>query len=343
VSDLESAPPLRAIAASRTLLYGCAVSSADLDRDAEFAGAVNREVSIIVPEWELKRGMVQREPGRFDFSGGEKLLAFAARNAMRMRGHTLVWHFGNPPWLEQALRDNPRPALLTDCIAASCTHFKGRIHSWDVVNEVVAPEQGHELGLRVQSPWYQAFGEIYIADAFIAARQSDPDALLFYGEYNVEGASRRDQARRTAVLKLLERLKRQGVPIDGFGVQGHLHAYKQALDAGAFAAFLKEIAAMGLKIMITELDVADRGGAADPGQRDVDVAEQTRVLLAVALANPATIGVLTWGLSDRYSWLSRYPDYRWPDGQLSRGLPLDGALKRKPMWGAIAQAFGGTA
>lgn len=338
-NNVDTALPLRTIAQSRSLLYGCALSSADLERDSDFANAVIREASVLVPEWELKRGTVQREKGRFDFSGGDKLITFAAQNSMQMRGHTLVWYYGNPPWLEQALREDPNPSLLTDGIAETCKHFKGRIHSWDVVNEVVAPEQGHPLGLRVQSPWFQAFGENYIADAFIAARQADPEALLFYGEYNIEGSSRRDQARRSAVLKLLERLKRQGTPIDGFGVQGHLQAYKQALDESAFAAFLKDIADLGLKIMVTELDVADRGGPRDPAQRDRDVAALTDAFLTIALENRATLGVLTWGLSDRYSWLSRYPDYRWPDGQLSRGLPLDGNLQRKPMWAAIAKSL----
>ena len=338
--DTRGEPSLRIRAAAGSMLYGSAVSTPDLESDTEFAKAIIRECGIVVPEWELKRGMIQKVKNRLDWSGGDRLQFFAAKHAIKMRGHTLVWYYGNPPWLEEELQQAPRESLLTDLISAACCRYRGSMHSWDVVNELVEIRQGHQDGLRTQSPWYQAFGESYIATAFHAARAADPHALLFYGDYNVEGDSTHDNARRHAVIRLLEKLKAQNVPIDGFGIQGHLRAYQTAFDEHVFDRFLAKLSGMGLKIMVTELDVSDRGGSLDPRQRDADVASLTRRLVDVAMANPAMLGVMTWGLSDRYSWLSRYPEYRWPDGQLSRGLPLDGDLQRKPMWAALAAALG---
>ena len=149
-------------------------------------------------------------------------------------------------------------------------------------------------------------------------------------------------ARRAALLRLCEKLRQRNVPIDAVSIQSHLQAFRQTFNEKIFAAFLSDIRSLGLKYMITEYDVADIDGPADINKRDAEVASLTRKFMDVALNSSSCLGVLTWGLSDRYSWLS-HPiwgrDYRWPDGQLSRGLPPDGNLRRKPMWDAIAKAF----
>ena len=326
-------------AASKGLLYGCAVGSDRLAADPPFAALVAEQAGILVPEWELKRNRVQPAEGQWNFSGGDAIYAFAAQHDIKLRGHTLVWYFDPPAWLRQKLQATRSESLLTDMITQSCAHFRGRMHSWDVINEVVEPPEGHPNGLRINSPWYQAFGESYLATSFHAARAADSHALLFYGDYDVEMNADWQEKRRTAVLKVLESLKKQNAPIDAFGVQGHLKPYKVRFDEEIYARFLRDVAGFGLKIMITEFDVADRGGPADVAKRDADVASITRSFLDVSLANPSMLGVLSWGLSDRYSWLSNYPDYKWPDGQLSRGLPYDGDLKPKPMRRALAQAF----
>ena len=336
---MAEAASLAQDAASKGLLYGCAVGSDRLASDRPFAALVAGEAGLLVPEWELKREFVQRVEGEWNFSGGDALAAFARRHGLKLRGHTLVWYYGTPPWLERKLQETRAESLLTEMITISCAHYRGRVHSWDVLNEAVEPPEGHPEGLRIRSPWYQAFGEGYMATAFEAARQADPNALLFYGDYDVEMDAPDQEKRRTAVLKLIERLKKQNAPIDAFGVQGHLKPYKKRFDEEVYARFLNEVTGFGLKLMVTEFDVADRGGPDSPAVRDADVAAITRSFLDVSLANPAMLGVLTWGLSDRYSWLSNYPDYKWPDGQLSRGLPFDGDLKPKPMREAMAQAF----
>lgn len=326
-------------AAKKGLLYGCAVSSDRLANDKPFAALVADQAAILAPEWELKRDPVQSVEGQWNFSGADGLAEFARQHRQKMRGHTLVWYYGVPPWIEQRLRDARSENLLTDMITVSCERFKGRMHSWDVLNEIVEPQQGHPDGIRIKSPWYQAFGDSYFATAFEAARAADPDCLLFYGDYNVEMASREHELRRTAVLKLIEKLKKQNAPIDAFGVQGHLRAFRDRFDEEVYARFLRDVQGFGLKLMVTEFDVADRGGPADIAKRDAEVASLTRRFMDVSLDNAAMLGVITWGLSDKYSWLSVYPDYKWPAGQLSRGLPYDGGLQPKPMRAAIADAF----
>ena len=141
------------------------------------------------------------------------------------------------------------------------------------------------------------------------------------------------------MLKLLDRLMGRGVPIDAIGIQGHLKPYKEPFNQRLFADFLDRLSGYGLKLAITELDIADRGGPPNPDKRDREVAAFGKAFLDVALDNPAMESVLCWGISDQYSWLSTYPEYKWPDGQLSRGLPFDGKMARKPLWDAIAGAL----
>lgn len=322
--------------------FGCAIKSGQLTRDPGFTQAVLREAGVVVQEYELKRHVTQPQPGKYDFSGNDRLMAFAQEHGLAARGHTLVWYAKNPPWIEAALPKagaREKEALIGGYIQTAMRRYAGKIGEWDVVNEPVEPREGRADGLRANNIWGQAFGERYIDVAFGIARDADPRARLFLTDFGLEHASPRCEARRKAILGLLERALKRGVPIDALGIQGHLKPFREPFDERTFADFLDEVRGMGLRIAVTELDIADRGGSADVQQRDAQVAAVGRAFLDVALANPAMDSVLSWGLSDRYSWLSTYPEYRWPDGQLSRGLPLDGALRRKRLWAAIAAAF----
>ncbi|MGK6319193.1 endo-1,4-beta-xylanase [Sphingomonas sp. DT-204] len=337
-----SGPGLDARARRSGRHFGCAIKSSQLAKDPPFIAAVLREAGMIVPEYELKRHVTQAKPGRYDFSGADRLADFARAHDLAMRGHTLVWYAFNPPWLEAALAQAEGPAreaLLTGYIDTAMHRYAGRIGEWDVVNEAVEPKEGRPDGMRAKNPWAQAFGERYIDIAFHAAREADPDARLFLNDFGLEHDSARCAARRGAILKLLERLLARGVPVDALGIQGHLKPFREGFSEKVFADFLAEVRGMDLGIAITEFDIADRGGPGRVDLRDADVAAVGRAFLDVALDNRAVGPVLSWGLSDRYSWLSTYPEYRWPDGQFSRGLPLDADLNRKRLWAAIAAAF----
>ena len=329
--------PLRYRAAKRGLYYGTAAGSYQL-HDVDFRQALEREANMLVPEYELKRLIVEPQPGQYDFSGADELLTFAQAHGMKMRGHTLVWYAANPPWLEGTVLAAHNDAILSDYIAAVAGHYRGRIHSWDVVNEAIHPDDGRSDGLR-HCFWLERFGPAYIDLAYQAAKQADPDALLVYNDWGCEGGEPWNDRFRAATLKFLAGALARKVPIEALGLQGHLNAFGPGVDQRKLRAFLDEVRGMGLNILVTEHDVDDSGGPTDVAVRDRAVADASGRFLDVVLDNEATLAVLTWGLTDRY--LKTNSGLRATRaGYSPRKLPMDANLARKPMWGAIAKAFG---
>ena len=128
---------------------------------------------------------------------------------MRARGHALVWYAAQPKGLEPALQaasERGRRKLMTSYITTAMPRYAGRIQEWDVVNEALEPNDGRADGMRADSMWMQALGERYIDIAFHTARETDPRATLFLTDYGIEHDSPRCERRRTAMLKLLDRL-----------------------------------------------------------------------------------------------------------------------------------------
>jgi endo-1,4-beta-xylanase len=336
--SLETRPPLRDLAAAHGLFYGAAAATPYLDRDVAFAAAYARESGVLVPEWEMKWAIIQPEPEVFDFSAGNRLLALAQERGMGFRGHNLIWHLYNPAWLRGALAgDDPRGVLET-YVRRVVGQYRGAALAWDVVNEAVEPKDGRADGLR-RSLWLEALGPGYIDLAFRVARAADPKAVLVYNDYGLDHADFESVVKRRAVLDLLRGLRDRAVPVDALGLQAHLWAGRP-FDGAGLRRFIRDVAALGLDVQITELDVTDVD-LPDDGTRDAIVARLTGDYLDAALAEPAVKGVITWGLSDKYSWLNTRsaPWGRRRDGKPERGLPLDDRIRRKPMWGAIADAF----
>jgi endo-1,4-beta-xylanase len=334
---------LRSLAKNKNILYGCAVSSVNLARDKTLAAATATEAAILVPEYEMKRKYIEKLRGQYTYQAVDKIVSFASQNQQLVRGHPLVWHSENPDWLADALASAASPsqkeAILTDYISNVAGRYAGRFHSWDVVNEAVEPKDWEWNGLRKNSVWYENFGEDYIGLAFQAAKAADPRALLVLNDYGLEATPGWHSSRRKAILSLLERLKSKNIPVECLGIQSHLWPYADRFDEKVFSSFLDDVSALGLKIMITELDVSDQAGPSDIATRDAFVASAAKAFLDVALSKTETVGILTWGLSDKYSWHSVYEKYKRSDGQESRVLPLDDNMARKPLWNAIAAAI----
>ncbi|HEY8950176.1 MAG TPA: endo-1,4-beta-xylanase [Rhizomicrobium sp.] len=326
---------LRDIAARRGIVYGCATATYEF-KDADFSAALAREAGILSAEYEMKRAALEPTRGAYDFSGGDGLLAFARQHSMAFRGHTLVWHHSNPSWLEDALQSPDAEAVLTGYITAIAGHYRGHVTSWDVVNEALQPSDGRRDALR-NTMWLKRFGPGYIDTAFHAAREADPHAMLVYNDWGCEWGANENDRFRAATLEFLSNALARGVPIQALGMQGHLSAFGTQVDQRKLAVFLDAVRKMGLKILVTEHDVDDSGGASDVAARDQAVADASRRFLDVMLDNPATVAVLTWGLSDRYldqpGWRDRLA------GRYPRMLPLDSDCRRKPMWDAMAKAF----
>lgn len=335
---------LRGRAAARGGLYGAAVTSRHIETRPELVAAIRTECGAVVPEFEMKWHAVEGTRGRRVLRGADRIVAFAAGEGLAVRGHTLLWPSKGklPPWIEAWPDDDAHglQATVDAHIADLAGRYRGRIVSWDVVNEAIEAKDGRADGLR-RSVLLDRLGERYIDRAFELTRTHEPTARLIYNDYGVEHEIPWQVAKRGHVLGLLERLKARGVPIQGLGIQAHLRT-DAPFDAAAFGSFLDRVGELGLLVEITELDVEDREGPADAAERDRQVAGLVRQFLDTCLARTSVVAVTTWGLSDATSWLA---DPRWgrkrQDGLPSRPLPLDASMERKPMWHAMDSAFAG--
>src|SRR5258708_17200012 len=177
-----SVAPLRDSAATAGKLVGAAVQSGYLASEPDYAAALSRHFSYLTAEYEMKWDPIQRERGVFDFSGGDAIVAFAQANGMRGKGHALVWHSATPSWVGTLSPSELHDAMINH-IHTVAGHYRGHVAAWDVVNEAIAADGS---GLR-DTVFSRGLGPDYIADAFRAAREADPGALLFYNEYDPQG------------------------------------------------------------------------------------------------------------------------------------------------------------
>ena len=331
-------PPLRERAAARGLVYGAA-GDLELTTNQQLGTTFAREAGAFVPEVSLKWAALRPASDTFDFVASDALIAWAGARTILVRGHALAWHQALPNWFAGVANEQTAGGLLDAHIAAVAGRYSGRVRSWDVVNEALDPFSERDDGLREESPWLRLLGPAYIARAFVAARGADATAVLTLNEYGFEndpGAARK----RADFLRLIGRLKDSGTPIQAAGLQAHLlqnNPRWAEFDATAYSKFLGELAAMGLQLFVTELDVNDTAFPQDARTRDAAVASVYRDYLGVALAEPAVKMVTTWGLSDRTSWIDRA--YPRDDGAHARPLPLDAGYRRKAAWEAIGKAF----
>ncbi len=296
---------LRERATARKLLFGAAASWPALRDDVEYASHFAGECNILVPENVLKMQVVHPEPDKYNFEPGDFMAAFCEKNKMKMRGHTLVWHQQMAPWFKSVVTKENAGSVFDEHIRTVAGHYRGKMHSWDVVNEAIQVKDGVEHGLR-KTPWLEMLGPEYIERAFRVAHEADPKAMLCYNDYGLDYDDPADEAKRDAVLALLRRLKEKKAPIHGFGTQAHLNAGSLGkIKAEPVRKFFSAVAGLGLKILITELDVIDAALPDDIEQRDKGVAETYAAYLPAALEEKAVVAVLTWGLTDKYTWLAR--------------------------------------
>jgi endo-1,4-beta-xylanase len=317
-------------------LFGSALSIADLDSTVPIAELVGSRCGIVATSGPLYWQRVQPERGRFAFANAERILAFAAQAGVPARGHTLVWHLLTPTWVHEARDRTTTRAILQEHIGTVVRHFRGRIHSWDVVNEPLEPGDGRADGLRT-SPFLETLGPDYIGVAMRAAREADPDALLGVNEYGLEGDRPSHAARREAMMALLARLRTEGAPLDYLGIQGHLVG-GDSYSVKGLGTFIARVRDLGVRVLVTELDVDDSSFGANISERDAAVADVYDRFLTVALGHGPIDAVLTWGLCDRSSWLqSRAPR---KDGLAQRPLPFDDELRPKRAWDVLRAHLG---
>jgi endo-1,4-beta-xylanase len=334
---------LKAHAAKKGLLTGCAVDMALLRGDEGYRSLMAEQYSIVVGENCMKFKAMEPEAGKYFFGDADALVGFAEAHGMKVRGHNFVWHEALPDWFAGTVTKENAKKIMTDHILAVGGRYQGRIHSWDVVNEAVWPKDGRPDGLRSSSPWFEMMGPEYLEIAFRTARQADPKALLTYNDYGIEYDTEEESTKRRAVLGLLRRLKAANVPVDAVGIQSHIHAgAKDGYDRGV-AELTRGAKELGLEVFVTELDVKDDGVEFDDmALRDKAVAATYLDYLTEVLKSREVKAVLTWGVSDAHTWLNHGTAFRKAHpGREQRPLPFDGELKPTAAFFAMREAFDG--
>ena len=331
--------PLWQTAWQHGIVFGTSAATWQLE-DPEYAQLVEHEAAILFTEDDLLWWRLRPTPdSALDFQYADQFMAFAERNQQLVLGAHLVWDEGfGEEWTEDDLwgmDEETARRLLFETVEQVVGRYRGRVAGWIVVNEAIDAHE--EDGLRRDYPWYETIGPSYIEESFQIAHAADPDATLLLNEFGFETDDEFDSAadKRAKALLVLDQLLDADAPVHALGVQAHLEAdgFAEKFDAAGYQQFLSEVADRGLKILITELDVLDDGLPADSAERDAAIAEAYRLYLDTALAEPAVAAVITFGLSDRYTWLQE--DYPREDEEPRRPLPFDDELQPKPAYDAL--------
>jgi endo-1,4-beta-xylanase len=335
--------PLWQTAWQHGIVFGTSAATWQLE-DPDYARLVEHEAAILFTEDDLLWWRLRPTPDSdLDFQYADQFMAFAERNRQLVLGAHLVWDEGfGEEWTEDDLwgmDEETARRLLFDTVEQVVGRYRGRVAGWIVVNEAI---DAHEAdGLRRDFPWYETIGPSYAAESFQIAHDADPDATLLLNEFGFETDDEFDSAadKRARALLVLDQLLDADAPVHALGVQAHLEAdgFTEKFDAAGYQHFLSEVADRDLKILITELDVLDDGLPADSAERDAVIADAYRHYLDAALAEPAVAAVITFGLSDRYTWLQE--DYPREDGEPRRPLPFDDELQPKPAHDALQNAL----
>ena len=310
---------LGSAAAASGRYFGAALDPDAFD-ERPYRDLAASQLTSVTPENAMKWESVEPVRGQFRWRGADALVAFAKAHGQQVRGHTLVWHSQLPSWLIQGqfspheLRD-----LMVAHIATEAGRYRGAITAWDVVNEPFADDGGWR-----KSIWYDAMGPGYVAIALKAARAADPEAKLYINDYGVETAG----PKMRVLHDLVASLKRDGVPIDGVGLQSHFVAGSAPAD---LHDVMEQFAALGVDVAVTELDLRIRlpANAKSLAAQAGDYASVVRACRSTARC----VGVTTWGITDDRSWIpSFFSGY-------GAALPFDEACRPKPAVAAMTEAW----
>jgi endo-1,4-beta-xylanase len=302
-------PPLKQIGARCGLHTGMAASRGTLEKGPPaLINFLTANFNILSPNGEMKWHVQRPLQGDFNFEDGDFMLDFATNHGMKLRGHNLCWNTGNPPWVQRVANKTNAEKILTDHITKVATHYKGKLDSWDVVNEPIAL-WFNKPGGYYDGPWLQALGPQYIDVAFHATAAADPNTLRVINVHHIEQTS--DDAPRRACLDMLESLLKRNVPVQALGMEAHLDA-NLAIDKDSLGAFVKEVRGMGLEILITELDINDAKVDGNAQTRDRVVADYYKHFLDIMLPISNMKRLIFWSLEDRQNWMDYMCDNaRW--------------------------------
>lgn len=319
---------------------GVAVSPRSLQ--GEEAELILKHFQSLTPENVMKMGPIHPEENKYNWEPADAIVNFAQEHGLKMRGHTLCWHNQTPAWLFKDDKGNPvtKEVLLhrlKDHITQVVSRYKGKVYAWDVVNEVI---DDNDSKFFRESPWYTICGEDFVAKAFEYAHEADPDALLFYNDYNTENPGKRER-----IYRMLKKLVDAKVPINGVGLQAHWSIYNPSEQE--LKNSIEKFSSLGLDVQITELDISvypPENGVRRERKPDEDITftaekeqkqiDQYNMIFKVFREYKDKItGVTFWNISDKYSWLDFYP----VRGRKNYPLLFDQNLKpKKAYWEVVS-------
>jgi len=304
---------------------------------------IRKEFNAITAENIMKSMYVHPQKDKYDFALSDKFVAYGEKNKMFIHGHTLIWHSQLAPWMEKIADSTEMKAFMQDHINTIVSKYKGRIGSWDVVNEAL-----NEDGTLRESVFLKTLGEKYLVNAFKLAAKADPKAELYYNDYNIE-----EPAKRAGAIALIKKIKAEGGKVDGVGIQGHWRLESPSLEE--IEKSILEYSALGVKVAFTELDITvlpnpwDLKGAeisqkfegsakmnpypkALPDSIQNKLAERYASIFKLFLKHKDKISRVTfWGVHDGQSWLNDWPI----KGRTNYPLPFDVDLKHKKAYDSI--------
>ena len=293
---------------------GVAVSPRSIKNEEEVQ-LILQNFESITPENAMKMGPIHPKENEYNWTDADAIVDFAVQHHLKIRGHNLCWHEQTPNWFFKDSAGNlvTKAVLLQrlkDHITTVVNRYKGKIYAWDVVNEAIDDNPNNFLR---NSLFYQVCGEDFIAKAFEYAHAADPDAILFYNDYNTERKEKTDR-----IYTLLKTLKEKGVPVNAVGLQGHWSIFEPTQNELEYT--IQKFASLGLTIQVTEMDVSVYKWEKEPrikSATDIDIltpeleqqqVEKYKMLFSVFRKYKQYItGVTFWNISDRTTWLDTYP------------------------------------
>ena len=325
--------PTATLKATAPFPMGSAVTSNSTLNNYYYQGVLLTEYNSMTADYEMKFDITEPQQGTFNYAPGDAIVGFAAQHHIRMHGHNFIWHQALPAWVLSFQGDSSAwENLFKTHIESEAVHYKGEVASWDVVNEAIRDDNG-QLRNQDASPgdgtgsiWRQHLGPDYIARAFVYAHEADPNALLFYNDYGQEWGG----VKLDSMIALVTGLKKRGIPISGIGMQMHIDIN---VDTAGVTSALKRLAATGLLVHVSELDISVNPGA-DPNIVFTSALQLKQAALYQFIAEtyrasvPAAqrYGITTWEFCDADSWIPAFFNRKdWP-------LPFDSAYKKKPAY-----------
>lgn len=322
--------PLRTLAATRYPRVGIGTAAGALFNTTDAIGAqymklLSQEFNVLVPENEMKFSSLRPSRTTYNYGRADSMVAFARANNMRVRGHTLVWHSQLANWVTNGtFTGDEARTIMNEHITNVASRYRGQLAAWDVVNEAFTDSP---VTLR-PGFWSDRIGRGYIEQAFRTAYAADSTTPLYYNDYNIEPIN----AKSDSVYALLADFKRRGVPVHGIGMQMHLIAGSLP-SLQSMAENFARFAALGLKIQITELDI--RLALPSTSTTLATQAQNYRDIYSLCLQQPACDMVVTWGITDRASWVpNTFPGF-------GEALLFDNAMQPKLAYIAVNNLLAG--